>query len=231
MRFKAILFDKDGTLFDFNKTWGEWFYNILNDLSDNNTILKNQIAYTVKFDLVKKCFLKESPFIAGSITETIDLIIDYLPKWNKDDLNLWFNQKLKLPDGVPVEGLEDVLNKIDQMGLKIGLSTNDSYSSAKFQLKKHNIHDYFIFISGYDSGFGSKPDTGMQEEFSRVVNHKSNLIIMVGDSLADIYAGKNSGMSTIGVLTGPASRNDLKGEADIVLDSIKEIPEYLIKYS
>ena len=98
-----------------------------------------------------------------------------------------------------------------------------------FQLKQHNIHDYFIFIAGYDSGFGSKPETGMQEEFSRVVNCKSDSIIMVGDSLADIYAGRNSGMTTIGVLTGPATRNDLKNEADIVLNSIKEIPEYLIK--
>ena len=229
MKFKAILFDKDGTLFDFNKTWGEWFYNILDDLSDKNSFLKKQISSSVKFDLTKKCFLKESSFIAGSTNETVDLIIKHLPTWNKDELKLWFDQKLKMPIGVPVDGMKNILNKIDQMGLKIGLSTNDSYASALFQLKQHNIHDYFIFISGYDSGFGSKPETGMQEEFSRVVNYKSDSIIMVGDSLADIYAGRNSGMTTIGVLTGPATRNDLKNEADIVLNSIKEIPEYLIK--
>ena len=36
MIIKAILFDKDGTLFHFNETWGPWFYDVLLELSDGN---------------------------------------------------------------------------------------------------------------------------------------------------------------------------------------------------
>ena len=113
MKFKAILFDKDGTLFDFNKTWGEWFYNILDDLSDKNSFLKKQISSSVKFDLTKKCFLKESPFIAGSTNETVDLIIKHLPTWNKDELKLWFDQKLKMPIQLLDQNLNEDHNECD----------------------------------------------------------------------------------------------------------------------
>ena len=43
MEVKAILFDKDGTLFDFNKTWGPWFFDILNELSQGSHKILNEL--------------------------------------------------------------------------------------------------------------------------------------------------------------------------------------------
>ena len=51
---------------------------------------------------------------------------------------------------------------------------------------------------------------------------------MVGDSTHDLDAGKAAGMVTIGVLTGPAPREELAPFADVVLDSIAEIPSWLL---
>ena len=50
---------------------------------------------------------------------------------------------------------------------------------------------------------------------------------MVGDSMHDLHAGRSAGMRTIGVLTGPASRADLTPHADVVLDTIADIPDWL----
>jgi phosphoglycolate phosphatase len=50
---------------------------------------------------------------------------------------------------------------------------------------------------------------------------------MVGDSLHDLHAGRAAGMRTVGVLTGPAPRAELSPEADIVLGSIAELPDWL----
>ena len=38
MTIKAILFDKDGTLFHFNETWGPWFYDVLLNYQMENMI-------------------------------------------------------------------------------------------------------------------------------------------------------------------------------------------------
>jgi phosphoglycolate phosphatase len=52
-------------------------------------------------------------------------------------------------------------------------------------------------------------------------------VVMVGDSTHDLKAGRAAGMVTLGVLTGPAEQKDLEGYADMVLDNIGDIPEWL----
>ncbi|MBU1835047.1 MAG: HAD hydrolase-like protein, partial [Alphaproteobacteria bacterium] len=50
---------------------------------------------------------------------------------------------------------------------------------------------------------------------------------MIGDSTHDLEAGQAAGMVCIGVLTGPASFDDLTPQADVVLNSIADLPDWL----
>jgi phosphoglycolate phosphatase len=50
---------------------------------------------------------------------------------------------------------------------------------------------------------------------------------MVGDSTHDLHAGRGAGMATVAVLTGVAGRAALAPHADVVLNSIAELPEWL----
>ena len=111
----------------------------------------------------------------------------------------------------------------------MGVATNDSVSSALNQLVENNIKRFFSYIYGFDSGFGFKPGTGMQKEFLRETSLLANEVIMVGDSMADIESGNKIGMTTVAVLTGPLGRSELEKKADIVLNSISEIPSLLKK--
>ena len=54
MTIKAILFDKDGTLFHFNETWGPWFYDVLSELSDGKHDLLVELANILKYDYKTK---------------------------------------------------------------------------------------------------------------------------------------------------------------------------------
>ena len=67
----------------------------------------------------------------------------------------------------------------------------------------------------------------MQKEFLRETSLLANEVIMVGDSMADIESGNKIGMTTVAVLTGPLGRSELEKKADIVLNSISEIPSLL----
>ena len=74
MKIKAILFDKDGTLFHFNDTWGPWFYDILVQLSNGDNNLLKKLSYLLKFNLNDRIFETGSPFISGTEDETIRII-------------------------------------------------------------------------------------------------------------------------------------------------------------
>ena len=229
MDIQAILFDKDGTLFDFNKTWGCWFSNILNDLSKNDSKLRKEIAAVFKFDQSNETFFKNSPFIAESNSFLITEISPLLPNWEKYDLLEWFNKKGLEAVTVPVKGLKTSLLKLKKMNLILGVSTNDTEEGANHQLNDYNLLDFFSFIAGSNSGFGTKPSPGMQNQFCKLTGIKPENILMVGDSLTDIKAGKNANMQTIGVLSGPATKEDLVNDADFVLNTISDLPELIKK--
>ena len=46
--FVVLKFDKDGTLFHFNETWGPWFYDVLFELSDGKHDLLVELANLLK---------------------------------------------------------------------------------------------------------------------------------------------------------------------------------------
>ena len=52
-------------------------------------------------------------------------------------------------------------------------------------------------------------------------------VAMIGDSLHDLEAGHAAGMVTVGVLTGPATRAELAPVADVILDDIGALPDWL----
>jgi phosphoglycolate phosphatase len=50
---------------------------------------------------------------------------------------------------------------------------------------------------------------------------------MVGDSTHDLQAGRAAGMRCVGVLTGMAPRDVLAPHADVVLENIGALPDWL----
>ncbi|GIR79609.1 MAG: hypothetical protein CM15mP81_11190 [Alphaproteobacteria bacterium] len=63
MTIKAILFDKDGTLFHFNETWGPWFYDVLFELSDGKHDLLVELANLLNMIIKQKLFIKTVPLL------------------------------------------------------------------------------------------------------------------------------------------------------------------------
>ena len=52
--------------------------------------------------------------------------------------------------------------------------------------------------------------------------------VVVGDSVADIKAGKTAGIKTVAVLSGIFSREELESEKpDLILKSVNKLPDFL----
>jgi phosphoglycolate phosphatase len=111
--------------------------------------------------------------------------------------------------------------------LALGVATNDGEAPARAHLAAAGTETLFDFIVGSDSGFGGKPAAGQLHGFCDAMGLKAKACAMVGDSTHDLHAGRAAGMATVAVLTGVAGRTELAPHADIVLNSIAELPEWL----
>jgi len=222
---RAILFDKDGTLFDFQATWGAWAASLLTELSAGQPVLAAKMAQAIAFDLDRGRFLPQSPVIAGTGREVAELLAPFVADQSVDALEGQIARAAKTAPLAPAAPLRPLLTTLRDRGLCLGVATNDFEGVAREHVA--DVLDLFDFIAGFDSGYGAKPEPGMLLAFARQCNLRPENILMVGDSLHDLMAGRAAGMATLGVLTGVASAADLAGFADTILPDISHIPQML----
>ncbi|MFY0679389.1 MAG: HAD family hydrolase [Thalassovita sp.] len=227
MHIKGLLFDKDGTLFDFRATWDVWAGRLLRDLSQGDLPLEQALAEAISYDHAAQKFLADSPVIAGTNREAAELLVQKLPDHDVDALDLFLAQSAATAPLAPAVPLAPFLTALRAQGLSLGVMTNDTEHGALAHLKTAGVVELFDFIAGADSGFGAKPDPDPLLAFASKQGLSPETVAMVGDSTHDLLAGRRAGMRTIGVLTGIAKRADLTDLADVVLPDIGHIPAWL----
>ena len=227
MTLRAILFDKDGTLFDFQATYGPWADRLIVDLSGGDGPRADRMAQAIGFDRAATAFLPQSPVIAGTVQDVAGLLLPCLNGWTADSLVAHLNASaLNAPQRGRV-ALAPLLDRLRGQGLVLGVATNDAEVAAHAHLQAAGVGDRFDFVAGYDSGHGAKPGPGMCLAFAEATRIAPSAIAMVGDSTHDLLAARAAGMVAVGVLTGPALAADLAPHADAILPDIGHLPGWL----
>jgi len=226
-KIDGLLFDKDGTLFDFHATWSSWALSLIDLLSEGDDKLRTALAASMDFDLELGQFRPTSPIIAGTNREAAECVARALPGRDVEELEeLLTQQAAEAPLSPPVP-LVPLLDGFLAQGLALGVMTNDSEYAAVAQLRAAGIYTHFQFVAGSDSGYGAKPDPDPLWAFSNRAGLDPGRVAMVGDSTHDLIAGRAAGMQTIAVLTGAALDDELRPYADVVLPNIGHIPGWL----
>ena len=233
MPVKAILFDKDGTLLDFERTWGPAIYEIMYTLAQGNAMAMQALAEISLFDLAARRFHGDSPLIAGTNAEygidwakALGVPADAAFIGRMDELALEYGEKY----ATAFDGVDTVLKDLAGAGITLGVATNDAERSARAQLAVLGVEGLFSFVAGYDSGHGSKPEPGMISAFASATGVAPDEIMMVGDSLHDLQAGRAAGVVAVGVATGFRSAEDLAPHADLVLRDLRDLPLHLARF-
>lgn len=223
---KAILFDKDGTLFGFTETWGPWTADFLRDLATDEDHA-HQMAGAVGFDLAAQRFDPASPVIAGTPDDSALRLAPHLPDWDYDALLAHCTQAARSVQPVQATPLAPLLATLGRTHI-LGVMTNDAEQAARDQLHRCGVVAHFAQVIGFDSGHGAKPDPGPLLAFAAHVSLAPAEILMVGDSTHDLDAARAAGCVPLGVLTGPATRDTLRAAGAVdVLDDISQLPDYL----
>lgn len=223
----GLLFDKDGTLFDFHATWSVWAATIIRDLAAGDEATVARLAAALDYDLERAEFAPSSVVIAEPSRKIAETIVSVLSGRAVDEVEHYLMMTASEVPQAPTLPLAPYLTGLSERGLTLGVMTNDNEYAARAHLKSVGVEGHFAFIAGFDSGFGAKPEPGPLTAFARAAGLQPARVAMVGDSTHDLIAGRAAGMQTIGVLTGLAKADDLAPYADVVLPDIGHIPDWL----
>ena len=128
-RFDGVLFDKDGTLIDFQLTWGPAVYAVIHALADGDSALMQAQAEALHFSIETRRFLEASPLVAGS---TADYGFRWAQALGRTDLAVLkaeidaLSAVESLRALTPIAETPAVFSALSAMGLRLGIATNDS---------------------------------------------------------------------------------------------------------
>lgn len=222
----GVIFDKDGTLFDFRASWGGWTRRLLSELGRDEAHAR-QMAEAIGFDPDTGAFAAHSPVIAATGDDIAEALLHLLPGTTHGALSTRINLLSVEAEMTPAVALGPLLDALRDRGLRLGVATNDVEAAARAHLAGAGVDHLFDGIFGADSGHGAKPGPGMLLAFARATGLSPAETLMVGDSAHDLMAGRAAGMRPVAVLTGVAGHDELSPLADAVLPDIGALPAWI----
>ena len=232
MKYRGIVFDKDGTLLDFNRTWLPIYRFAAREFAAGDEQLAEALLTHHGFQADTQRFIGGSLLAAGNNHQIAQQwAIQLASPGQVNDISQRLNQIFRergAIEATPVNRLADTLAQLRHAGFRLGVATADSHAGIINTLQSFDVLDCFDFLAGYDSGHGVKPEPGMVLAFCEQTELSVEEIVMVGDNRHDIEMGRNAGAGLcVGVLTGTSTRDDLESIADVVLDDISALPASL----
>jgi phosphoglycolate phosphatase len=230
MPIRAILFDKDGTLVDFQRTWGPATHTVMTDLCNGDAAAFARLCAVSLYDAPSRQLMPGSPVV-------IETTYGYGKLWAQalgvpltaelvDRIDRMYFQTT-LDHLTPMGDVKGLLGSLRGRGLRLGLMTNDADANTRAQIHRLELDGLLEFIAAYDSGFGHKPDPDPVLAFAAFAGVAPTDIAVVGDTEHDLVAARAAGSVAVGVLSGPVPRERLEPHANVLLPSIAELEDWL----
>ncbi|MDP8997315.1 MAG: HAD family hydrolase [Pseudomonadota bacterium] len=235
MAIKGILFDKDGTLIEFNGFFGLTYLKMLQQHFGHSP--EEALAMLVVTGFVPETgsCRSGSPMASETMSQIARRWWPNLPasealaraKVMDDNFDRAALQKPKA-----VTDLADVFHQLAAANYILGVATNDSEASAHAHMTHFGVVDHFELLIGADSVADPKPSGDMIRHFAQVTGLAPHEIAMVGDNAHDINEARAGGAGlAIGVLSGNSDHDDLAHIADHVIGTVAELPLLLKRLS
>ena len=230
---RGILFDKDGTLIDFNRTWFGIILGLARRSAGGDDAQARELAAQVGYDWEQQRFIGGSVVAAGTMAE---LVAAWHPELdaNRLDERIADYDLFALEEGArsatAIAGLDATLATLHGQGFVLGIATNDSEAGARATAAALGITARFSSLIGYDSVVQPKPFPDQLHLFASQTGLDAKHIAMVGDNLHDLEMAHAAGAGlAVGVLSGNSTRAELEDRADVILDSIADLPALLAR--
>jgi HAD superfamily hydrolase (TIGR01509 family) len=213
---QAAIFDMDGLLFD-TESIARWAWkNALKNhgymISDDfyNEFVGRDLSWRKK--ILKKRYGESFPF--ESVTAQ----------------RIEIGDERELREGLPVKaGVLNLLNRLNNLGVIIGLGTGTSRSRTVRRLTKAGIQQYFTTIVTSEDVAEGKPAPDIFLEVSRRINVAPLQCVVFEDSCVGVEAAFTAKMCTIMVPDIEQPSPEIRRLAYRVLNSLEEVSELLLE--
>lgn len=226
----GILFDKDGTLLDFDASWEPVNRQVSLVAAGGDAELADRLLAACGMDPISGHIVPDSLFAAGNTREIAEGLIGAGAPFDPETLVSLIDDLFAgaAEMSVPVTELQPLFARLRQRGLRLGIASSDNERSIRVTVRRFGIDDYVDFVAGYDSGHGAKPGPGMVLGFCAETGLAPHQVAVVGDSNHDLHMGRNAGAGLkVAVLSGTGSRQSLEEACDIILNDITELEAVL----
>jgi len=226
---RGILLDKDGTLIDCDATWGPVIQHLVAEFAPLGDAAALMDA--AGLDPATGRLRAGSVWAAGS---THDLVRLWWPEAGRDEILRTAARidaacaERSAHSAVPLLDLDRFLQDLSDRGLTVGIATNDSLASLNAFIDRHELAGRIDHRFGYDSVVQPKPDGDMVHAFCAAASLEPAEVAVVGDNTHDLEMARAAGAGwAVGVLTGNGGREDLEPLADVILNGVADLTEWL----
>ena len=225
---KAVIFDKDGTLLDLEKTWRPLLEKVSADLT--KMFSPEVVAGAAKaLGINDQGFLSDSVFVKDNFDEMFKTVLGGLSISDEQRFELmsYFGKLIEESHQYVkphvFDGIEETLAGLKSEGYLLGLATSDRVEIAHMHLNEGRLDKYFDLVLADDGQTEVKPHPQMLEQFCERFMLLPAEIAMVGDSMNDVLFGTKNGMGcTVYVRSGfPDINAEVK--ADMVIEDATKI--------
>ena len=229
-RITGILFDKDGTLLDYARSWVPINYKIARLAAREDPVLADRLLMACGMDPATGHVLPDSLLAAGNTREIAEGMVAAGAPFTTAALIAEFDSLFEdaAAAAVPVTELAPFFAGLKAQGYRLGVASSDNEASIRETARRFGFAGDLDFVAGYDSGYGVKPEPGMVLAFCAATGLKPEAVAVVGDNNHDLHMGRSAGAGlTIAVLTGTGSAASLAEASDYCLVDITALPPLL----
>jgi phosphoglycolate phosphatase len=229
-RIRAVLFDKDGTLVDFERTWFAVARELALEAAGGNEHAARRLMEAGGYDFEAGRFRGGSTIAAGTNADIVGLWYPGLEGRAREARIADFDRmsaEVGARSAVAIEGAADALARLHARGYAIGVATNDSTRGAELTVQALGFAPLMSAVLGYDIVLNPKPAADPVLHFARLTGVEPAAIAVVGDNAHDLEMARAAGAGlAIGVLSGNSGQAELEPLADVVLASVAGLPRF-----
>lgn len=227
---RGILFDKDGTLLDYQASWAPINLRAGRLAAQGDAALEEHLLTLAGVDPATGFSTSDGLLAAGNTQEVAQAWHSAGSKFAVAELTLRLDALFQagVANVVPVCDLAALFAGLGGRGLALGIASSDSEAAVSATAERFGIAAQLDFLCGYDSGHGAKPEPGMVEGFCRATGLAADEVAVIGDSAHDMHMAAAAGAGLrIAVLTGAGSAETLRPLSHFLLPSVAVLEQAL----
>ena len=228
---RGILFDKDGTLLDFEATWTPVLKRLALEAAAGDPARAVALLDAGGLDAATGKFRAGSVIGAGTTRTIVALWYPHLSGAGLAERVAAMDRAFLEHGGrhsVALAGVAATLDLLAGEGYVMGVATNDTTAAAKAALAGTGLLRHLPHVFGYDAVARAKPAPDMVHAFADASGIPPAEIAVVGDNAHDLEMARSAGAGlVVGVTSGNSAIADLEPLADAMLPSVRELPAYL----